>query len=260
VQVRTGLALVAALMVLVSAGSSQALPRNPGERAQRLRVEVLDERAHDPGSFTEGLELAGDVLYESTGLVGSSSLRAVDPMTGHVLRRADLAPPLFGEGITVVGDRIWQLTWQQGIAIEWDRSTLTEVRRVTYSGEGWGLCYDGARLVASDGSNRLTFRDPHTFQQTGQVRVSKDGSAVQALNELECVAGAVWANVWPTNDIVRIDPSTGRVTAVVDASGLTPSGPHDVLNGIAAVPGSDEFLLGGKLWPSLFRVRFVPSP
>lgn len=173
-----------------------------------------------------------------------------------------LPADLFGEGITVIGDRIWQLTWQEGIAVQRDRATLREVNRVSYQGEGWGLCYDGSRLVASDGSSSLTFRDPHTFAPLGQVRVTVAGQPVDQLNELECADGQVWANVWQTDWILRIDPASGQVTGVVDASGLlTPRerARADVLNGIAAVPGTDEFLLTGKYWPHTYRVRFVPA-
>lgn len=222
-------------------------------------VEVLGTAPHDPGAFTQGLELVDGVLYEGTGLVGQSSLRRVDPATGEVRQRVDLPEPLFGEGITVVGDRIWQLTWRDGVAIERDRDTLAEVRRVTYQGEGWGLCHDGDRLVMSDGSDELAFRDPGSFAETGRVAVRRDGEPVERLNELECVAGQVWANVWQTDEVVRIDPATGRVTATVDLGGLRPDDvpATDVLNGIAAVPGTDEFLVTGKNWPTIFRIRFT---
>jgi glutaminyl-peptide cyclotransferase len=229
---------------------------------QRLRVEVLETRPHDNTAFTQGFELADGVLYEGTGLVGRSSVRATDPVTGAVRQRVDLPAPLFGEGITVVGQRIWQLTWRDGVAIERDRATLAELRRVRYPGEGWGLCHDGTRLVMSDGSDRLQFRSPSTFELVGEVRARLPGGAVGQLNELECVAGAVWANVWRTDRIVRIDPTSGAVTGVVDAAGLLPEADRagaDVLNGIAALPGGAEFLITGKFWPHTFRVRFVPA-
>ncbi len=221
--------------------------------------EVLGTVPHDPGAFTQGLELVDGVLYEGTGLEGQSSLRRVDPGTGEVRQRVDLPDPLFGEGITVVDDRIWQLTWRDGVAIERDRDTLDEVRRVTYEGEGWGLCRDGDRLVMSDGTDELAFRDPTSFAEIGTVAVRRDGRPVTLLNELECVDGQVWANVWQTDEVVRIDPATGRVTATVDLSGLRPADvPADkVLNGIAAVPGTDEFLVTGKNWPTIFRIRFT---
>jgi glutamine cyclotransferase len=217
-------------------------------------------------AFTQGFEMVDGVLYEGTGLVGSSAVLATDPSTGAVLKRADLPAPLFGEGIAVVGPRIWQLTWKDGVAIERDRDTLAELRRVPYRGEGWGLCFDGSRLVMSDGTDRLTIRDAATFEESGQVQVRLPGESVSELNELECAGGAVWANVWKTDRILRIDPASGEVTGVVDASGLldrhasaADRAGADVLNGIAAIQGGSEFLITGKLWPNTFRVRFVPA-
>lgn len=256
-------------LLLVGCGSGSAT--GAGAPA-RLRVEVLDAMPHDPDLFTQGLAIAeglsvpGLVLYEGTGLRGESLLRATalapGPRPGRVLDQVRLPPELFGEGIAVVGDRIWQLTWKAGVAIQRDRASLAALRRVRYAGQGWGLCFDGQRLVASDGSARLTFRDPQTFEVTGSVRVTLDGQQLDRLNELECVDGAVWANVWQTERIVRIDPDNGRVTAVVEASGLlTPRqrAQAGVLNGIAAIPGTDQFLITGKNWPTMFRVRFVPA-
>ncbi|GAA4541168.1 glutaminyl-peptide cyclotransferase [Pseudonocardia xishanensis] len=226
-----------------------------GASAPTARVEVLGTLPHDPHAFTQGLELADGVLYEGTGLVGASELRELDPATGAVRRAVPIPEGLFGEGITVVGSSIWQLTWQDGVALQWDRATLTLLRQVPVQGEGWGLCLDGARLVRSDGTDRLHFHDPRTFAETGSVTVSGE----TALNELECVGGQVWANVWQTDRLVRIDPSTGAVTAEVDASGLLTAEQRadaDVLNGIAHVTG-DEYLLTGKRWPTTFRVRLT---
>ncbi|MGW6447696.1 glutaminyl-peptide cyclotransferase [Lentzea sp. NPDC055074] len=220
------------------------------------QVEVLQKIPHDATAFTQGLELVDGVLYEGTGLEGQSTMRALDPSTGNVQKKVDLPPDFFGEGITVVGDTIWQITWQNGVAIERDRKTLDELRRVRYEGEGWGICDDGRRLVMSDGSAKLTFRDPKTFAETGSVQVSRDGKPVTQLNELECVGGKVWSNVWKTDEIVRIDPSTGQVTNTYDLASLKPSGDVDVLNGIAHIPGTNEFLVTGKNWPTIFRVRF----
>lgn len=223
---------------------------------------MINALGHDRSSFTQGLEIADGVLYEGTGTYGGSALRATDPATGDVRGETPLPADLFGEGITVRGDRIWQLTWQEGVAIERDRHTLRELRRVDYSGEGWGLCHDGDRLVMSDGGDELTFRDPQTFAERGRVQVTAGGEPVEEINELECADGQVWANIWGSEQIIRIDPDSGAVTGVVDASGLLPADQRagaDVLNGIAAVPGTDEFLLTGKYWPSTFLVRFVPA-
>jgi glutaminyl-peptide cyclotransferase len=227
----------------------------------QLRPVVLAELTHDRDAFTQGLELGPDgTLYEGTGLEGRSQLRELDPATGAVRRAVPLPRAVFGEGITLVGDRIWQLTWRNGVVLEWDRTNLRLLREVQMDGEGWGLCRDGDRLVRSDGTDRLRFHDPVTFAETGSVAVTLAGEAVSRLNELECVDGQVWANIWRTDRIVRIDPADGQVTAVVDAAGLldpTERAGTDVLNGIAAL-GDGEFLITGKLWPTAFRVRFDP--
>ncbi|WP_033295370.1 glutaminyl-peptide cyclotransferase [Amycolatopsis jejuensis] len=230
------------------AGTPAATP--PG--SEQLTVQVIEELPHDASAFTEGLEYSGTTLYESRGLEGQSAITAGPPE-----RRVAVPAPLFAEGITVLGPKLWQLTWRDGVAIERDSTTLHELRRVRYDGEGWGLCHQpSGRLVMSNGSSKLTFRNSQTFAETGSVDVGVD-----QLNELECVGDTVYANVWQTGTILRIDANTGNVTARIDASRLrTPVRPgEDVLNGIAAIPGTDEFLLTGKLWPSSFRVKFVPE-
>ncbi|NLU82429.1 glutaminyl-peptide cyclotransferase [Rhodococcus sp. HNM0569] len=248
----------------------------PGAAASSTEagVEVVDTLPHDAAAFTQGLEIHDGVLYEGTGLVGSSWLRATELESGRELARVDLPAPLFGEGVTVDGDTVWQLTWRNGIAIERDATTLAERRRVDVDGEGWGICTrpDAAgddALVTSDGSATLTFRDRGTFAETGTVRVTHDGTDVTQLNELECMPdGTVYANVWQQDTIVQIDPDDGSVVRVIDASALrdllpddTTSGARtapDVLNGIAAIPGTDHFLVTGKNWPRMFEVRFTP--
>lgn len=237
---------------------------NPGAipADTKLRPTVLTQIPHDRSAFTEGLEVDGGNLYEGTGWVGQSQLRELDPATGALRRAVPLPPDYFGEGIAVVGGRIWQLTYRNGIAIEWDKATLTVIREVPLSGEGWGLCSDGHRLVQSDGTHQLRFRNAVDFAETGSVTVvTRDGEPVNGLNGLACVDGQVWANIFPTDQIARIDPATGMVTAVVDATGLStgPRGVQHVLNGIAHVD-SEIFLLTGKCWPSIFRVRFDSVP
>ncbi|MDV6014370.1 glutaminyl-peptide cyclotransferase [Haloechinothrix sp. LS1_15] len=245
------------------AACSTSEPR-AAQAPEQLRADVLETLPHDPTAFTQGFEIAHGILYESTGIVGESDVRATDPATGEILASEELPPPLFGEGLTVIDDRLWQLTWKSEIAIERDRHTLEEIRRVGYEGEGWGLCYQDERdrLVMSDGSDTLTFRDPDTFAPLDEVAVHAAGEPVTQLNELECVDDRVYANVWKSDVIVRIDPGTGEVTAEIDASGLLEPDQEDdadVLNGIAAIPGTDQYLLTGKLWPSTFRVRFVQA-
>jgi glutaminyl-peptide cyclotransferase len=246
-------------------GGCSATPVTPRDPAPiQLRAQVLARIPHDPTAFTQGLELADGTLYEGTGLEGESVMRAVDPATGSTIKQTELPADFFGEGITVVGDTIWQLTFREGVAIQRDRGTLAERRRASYGGEGWGLCHDAAndRLVMSNGTDRLTFRDPRSFEQTGEMSIKSGDDPVAKINELECAHGAVFANIFETDTIVRIDPTSGRVTADVDLTGLLPAEQRaraDVLNGIAAVPGTDEFLVTGKYWPTMYRVRFVPA-
>jgi len=221
---------------------------------------VVATRPHDDEAFTQGLVVLGDTVYESTGLYGESTLRIVDRVTGDVERSIALAADVFGEGIELVGDRLIQLTWREETAIVWDAATFEEVSRFGYDGEGWGLCHDGERLVMSNGTPTLTFRDAETFAVTGEVTVERNGVPVDNLNELECAGGLVFANVWTTTDIVVVDPATGEVTAVIDAAALDTvddGTANAVLNGIAYDPVGAVFLVTGKLWPTLYEVRFV---
>jgi glutamine cyclotransferase len=249
----------AIVVALATLGATD--PPTPG--LTLFGYEVVSVRPHDPEAFTQGLTLAPDGrLFESTGLVGHTTVREVDPATGDVLRASEPDEPVFGEGLALVGDRLIQLTWQEQQALVWDADTLDRLGSFDYQGEGWGLCYDGSRLVMSDGTSTLTFRHPDTFEPIGDVPVTLEGRPIDRLNELECVDGSVWANVWETDSIVRIDPATGEVTGVLDASGLIT--PHPalfdrgaVLNGMAYDPATDTWLLTGKLWPAMFEVRLV---
>lgn len=258
-------AALTALVTAVLPASAQAAPvAQPPDTVQQLRVEVLASYPHDRAAFTQGLEIHDGVLYEGTGLYRQSDLRIVEPTTGEVRQRVALPDTAFGEGITLVGDRIWQLTFLEEFAFLRDRDTLAEISQVGYTGQGWGLCHDPGRgrLVMSSGQPELVFRDPETFDALGSVPVTLDGQPLPDINELECVDGQVWANVWRTDRIVRIDPETGVVNAVVDAAGLLTESEQvgvDVLNGIAAVPCTDTFMITGKLWPRLFLVRFVAA-
>ena len=240
---------------------------DPGPTAvRRLVPRVVATHPHDPDAFTQGLELVDGSLYETTGLFTASGIREVDRSTGRVLRSASLDDSWFGEGFTALGDgRAVQLTWKAGRAVVWDLDTFDAVGTLAYGGQGWGLCrLDADTLAMSDGSATLSLRDPDDFHRVGQVKVALGGKPVDRLNELECVDGTVWANVWQTDRIVAIDPATGNVTAVVDASGMVADrsgfGDDDVLNGIAHDPDSGRFLLTGKRWPVLYEVFFEPDP
>jgi glutaminyl-peptide cyclotransferase len=246
----------------VGGDSSPAAGPGPTGSAERLRVKVLSVRPHDPAAYTQGLVWDHGTLYESAGLYGRSSLRQVDPRTGEVLRRLDVPPGFFAEGLAEVGNRLVQLTWKEGVAFQYDVRSFERIGEFSYQGEGWGLCDDGRRLVMSDGSGRLAFRDRRTFALLGGVDVRLDGRPATQLNELECVGGAVYANVWMTDQILRIDPTSGRVTAVIDAGGLLDAAEQaqaDVLNGIAYDPEKKTFLITGKLWPKMFEVVFIPA-
>jgi glutamine cyclotransferase len=240
-------------------GRPVAPPPLPGP-AERLAVKVLSVRPHDPHAFTQGLVWDRGKLYESDGLYGASSLREVDAATGEVRRRIDVPPGFFAEGLALAGDRLIQLTWREGSAFVYSRTSFERIAELHYRGEGWGLCFDGKRLVMSDGSDHLTFRDPRTFAVVGGVDVRLDGRPAMQLNELECVGREVYANVWQVDEILRIDPASGRVTAVIDAAGLLSPEERavaDVLNGIAYDAGKKTYLITGKLWPKLFEVAFV---
>jgi glutamine cyclotransferase len=221
-------------------------------------VRVLAEHPHDPRAFTQGLVFYAGRLFESLGLEGRSSVREVDVATGRVLREVPLEPRQFGEGLALAGDRLVQLTWRSGVARLWRIADLTPAGELRYEGEGWGLAYDGRRLIQSDGSATLTFRAPRDFAVLGTLRVHRDGQPLPYLNELEFADGALYANVWQSDEIVRVDLASGEVRAVWSAAGLlTPAerAAADVLNGIAWNPGARRFYLTGKLWPKLFEVE-----
>ncbi len=247
---------MAVLFCLLTVGGCGGADDDP----ERLRIEVVGTRPHDPRAFTQGLEVHDGVLYESTGLSGASWVRASDLDTGAELARAGVPDDVFGEGITRAGATLWQLTWKDHIAYARDPDSLALRGQADYDGEGWGLCTRDGRLVMSDGTGTLTFRDPVSFAVTGSVTLG--GYRGAHLNELDCAAdGTVYANDYPTDQILRIDPESGRVLAVIDARGLlTPAerARTDVLNGIAHLPGTDRFLITGKYWPTIFEVRFVP--
>lgn len=230
------------------------------EQLSHLTVKIISVRPHDQEAFTQGLVFHAGSVYESTGLKGRSSLRQVDPQTGKVLRRYNLAKDQFGEGLARVSDRLIQLTWKNRIVFVYDLKTLKPIRQFEHSGEGWGLCFDGEHLIMSDGTEILTFRDPDTFASSKKIRVMLYGKPLHGLNELEYVDGSVYANVWGSDTIVRIDPKTGHVLSLIDVEGLLSKEERlkvDVLNGICYDPEKRTFLLTGKFWPKMFEVQFV---
>lgn len=227
---------------------------------EHLKARVVERLDYDESLFTQGLEADADGnLLVGTGRYGESGVHRLVPGETSPQQSTALADDQFGEGITRSGDTLWQLTWKSGTALSFDAETLQPTGSAEYSGEGWGLCDMGDRLALSDGTSTLRFVDPESFDELDRVTVTLDGQEVDELNELECVDGQIYANVWFSTDIMRIDPATGTVNAVIDASGLdnnAAANPDNVLNGIAHIPGTDEYYLTGKRWPDLYRVTF----
>jgi glutamine cyclotransferase len=223
---------------------------------------VVSTYAHDPNAFTEGLIFDNGFLYESTGLSGNSTLRRVDLATGDVLQLYSLPDQYFGEGMTLVGDKIIQLTWQSHVGFVYDKYTFELLQNFSYPTEGWGITYDGSQLIMSDGTANLYFLDPVTFQKTGQVQVHDANGPVVRLNELEYINGKVYANIWLENKIAVINPQTGQVEAWIDLSGIIDHQNLDgnsVLNGIAYDANTGRLFVTGKMWPQLFEIKLVPS-
>jgi glutaminyl-peptide cyclotransferase len=220
---------------------------------------------HDPAAFTEGLFYLDGFLYESTGLEGQSSIRRVRLETGSILQRIELPPQYFGEGIVNWQNHLVSVTWRSQVGFVFDLSTLALERQFSYSGEGWALTQNGKELILSDGTSRLRFFDPRTFKETNHLEVTLYGKPLVNVNELEWVKGEIYANVWQTNWIVRIDPKSGRVTSLVDLTGLLdpaerPQGTDAVLNGIAYDAKGDRLFVTGKNWPKLFEIRLKKRP
>jgi glutamine cyclotransferase len=223
--------------------------------------EVVNVYPHDSDAFTQGLVIDDGVLYEGTGLTGKSSLRRVDLETGDVLQMHELSSNLFGEGITVFGDKIIQLTWQSEIGFVYDKSSFDVLQNFSYSTQGWGITTDGTRLIMSDGSANLYFLNPETFEKTGQVEVHDGNASVTKLNELEYINGEVYANVWLTDKIAVINPNTGQVTGWIDLTDIyTSTGDsNNVLNGIAYDAENNRLFVTGKRWSQLFQIKLIEA-
>ncbi len=225
--------------------------------------EIVNTFPHDREAFTQGLEFRGDTLYESTGQKGSSSLRKVDFRTGEILARTDLANTYFGEGISLMGDTLYMLTWQSKTGFLFDPETLREIGRFPYgeSTEGWGLCNNGETLFKSDGSERIWKLDPRTLRETGYIETVTDKSVFNKANELEFVDGKIFANVWQKPSMMIIDASSGAIEGVVNFGGLrqqvTQHPQLDVFNGVAYHAGRETFFVTGKRWDKLFEVRIL---
>ena len=235
-------------------------PRTADDRDWRVRVEA--SWRHDTDAFTQGLETHGGIIYESTGLYGESRLRALDGATE--LRSVAIGSDLFGEGLTLVGDEIIQLSWREGLALRWDRETFELRDDFDYEGEGWGICWDEvrSRLLMSDGTATLTHRDQDDFAVVATTTIRRNNEPVRRINELECVDGLVVANIWMSNEIIVFDPDSGEVLVSIDAAslaieaGISAGETHAVLNGVA-YQGDGKWILGGKNWPLQFLVTLT---
>lgn len=259
-----------ALFALLLA-ACQAAPSQPqsstastlGSAPASIGYRVVASHPHDPQAFTQGLFFADGQLYETTGLIGRSTVRRVNLEDGRVLQSVPMPRGVFGEGSTIWGDEIISITWQDGLAFRWDRASLRQTGSFRYAGEGWGLTHNGRELIMSDGTAQLRFLDPATFQERRRVTVTAAGQPVALLNELEWVNGELLANVWMTSRIARIDAGTGAVTGWIDLTPLVREAaggdPDAVLNGIAYDAATRRLFVTGKLWPRIYQIELAPG-
>jgi glutamine cyclotransferase len=237
-------------------------PASP-HRPQEYTFAIVAVYPHDTSAFTQGLAYRDGFLYEGTGREGQSSLRKVRLETGEIVQQVNLEPDFFGEGITLLNDKVIQLTWKSGIGFVYDLNSFRLLRRFSYSGEGWGLATNGRELFLSDGTSEIRVLDGETFQEKRRIKVHEGSTAVDQLNELEFVEGQVFANLWHSNRVARISPQTGDVVGWIDLTGLLSPmyrlEPEAVLNGIAYDPIRKRLFVTGKLWPRIFEIKLSPK-
>lgn len=226
----------------------------------RYGYKVIKQYPHDPDAYTQGLVFENGLMYEGTGLNGKSELRLVDFAQNKVLKSYKLPGEYFGEGVAVMNNKIYQLTYKSHVGLIYDKNTFKQIGQFSYPTEGWGLTHDGKNLLMSDGSNKIYFLDPNTLQKVNEIEVYNNVAAIMQLNELEYIDGEIWANVYQTDYIVRIDPATGKVTGLIDLTNILDeqfADQVDVLNGIAYDPATKKVYITGKLWPKLFEIQLV---
>lgn len=250
------------LALALALAAAPLLAATAPEPVKYYDFKVVRTYPHDARDFTQGLTYHNGFLYEGTGLYGQSILIKRELKTGKVVKKSRLPRQYFGEGITLFGDKIIQLTWKSKKGFAYDKDTFRVLDEFSFSGQGWGLTHDGKRLILSDGTDRLRFLDPNTYAETGRIRVRHVGRPLRQINELEFIDGRIYANVLSLDYIAIIDPATGRVTGWIDLRDLykpATSTPSDaVLNGIAYIPDSKHLLVTGKLWPHLYEIELVP--
>lgn len=260
-----GLLAVLFAGVLACSGSSTAKQTTDSATAAEevpvYSYEVINTWPHDSEAYTQGLVFYDGALFESTGLYGSSSLRRVELKSGKVKKKVEVAREYFAEGMTIFGDKVFQLTWQAQKGFVYDLKKLQQEGEFTYEGQGWGLTHDNHSLIMSDGTNRIRFLDPNSFQVQRTISVYENGSPLTQLNELEFIKGEIYANIWKTDRIVRIDPTTGKINAWIDMTGLHHQGEkraaENCLNGIAYDAESDRLFVTGKRWEKMYEIRLV---
>ena len=253
--------VTAVVLCACAAAVDGGLARQGSSSVPTYGYDVVKVYPHDPAAFTQGLIFRDGFLFESTGRQGRSSLRKVRLETGEVVQRIDVESRYFAEGLTDWGSRLLQLTYTTNVGFVYDLRTFARERTFDYPGEGWGLTHDERRLIMSDGTPDLRFLDPLTLRELGRLTVRDGAQPVDDLNELEMMKGELLANVWTTDRVAIINPSTGMVTAWIDLSGIRPRSPGiDVLNGIAYDAAGDRLFVTGKLWPRLFHIRLRRRP
>jgi glutaminyl-peptide cyclotransferase len=249
------------LWSLAGVGAFSAVLQSPA--VPTYRPQVIHVYPHDREAFTQGLEYRDGFLFEGTGLKGHSTVRKEELESGRVLQKIDIADQYFGEGITVFQKSIVELTWQSHTGLVYDKSSFGLLKSFSYSGEGWGLANDGQRIYMSDGTAQIRVLDPETLTEQRRITVHERNKQFDSLNELEWVRGEIFANVWQTDQILRISPRDGAVTGVIDLSGLLSREEReagaDVLNGIAYDSAGDRLFVTGKLWPKLFEIKLIPK-